>query len=218
MLVGRREDRLRAVAEEIGGEYEVCDVATATRSGGWRRPSGNATRSSGCSSTTRALPGAATSSTCRPGADRGARPDQLPRVGLVPAGPAAGARGGRAVARREHRLGRRHRRDRAVLGVEARAARLLALGRERAAAAAGSTCTRSTRASCTRRASRRTGCCEAASAGSSSARTWSRIDRARDRARPARDLRAALVPRRRARAGDRARRLPPRPPRTSRTR
>ena len=27
VVVGRREDRLRAVAEEIGGEYEVCDVA-----------------------------------------------------------------------------------------------------------------------------------------------------------------------------------------------
>jgi NAD(P)-dependent dehydrogenase (short-subunit alcohol dehydrogenase family) len=27
VLVGRREDRLRATAEEIGGEYEVCDVA-----------------------------------------------------------------------------------------------------------------------------------------------------------------------------------------------
>jgi short-subunit dehydrogenase len=26
VLVGRREDRLRATAEEIGGEYEVCDV------------------------------------------------------------------------------------------------------------------------------------------------------------------------------------------------
>jgi short-subunit dehydrogenase len=25
--VGRREDRLRATAEEVGGEYEVCDVA-----------------------------------------------------------------------------------------------------------------------------------------------------------------------------------------------
>jgi short-subunit dehydrogenase len=27
VLVGRREDRLRATADEIGGEYEVCDVA-----------------------------------------------------------------------------------------------------------------------------------------------------------------------------------------------
>jgi uncharacterized protein len=27
VLIGRREDRLRATAEEIGGEYEVCDVA-----------------------------------------------------------------------------------------------------------------------------------------------------------------------------------------------
>ena len=27
VLVGRREDRLRATAEEVGGEYEVCDVA-----------------------------------------------------------------------------------------------------------------------------------------------------------------------------------------------
>jgi short-subunit dehydrogenase len=27
VVVGRREDRLRAVAEEIGGEHEVCDVA-----------------------------------------------------------------------------------------------------------------------------------------------------------------------------------------------
>jgi short-subunit dehydrogenase len=27
VVVGRREDRLREVAEEIGGEYEVCDVA-----------------------------------------------------------------------------------------------------------------------------------------------------------------------------------------------
>jgi short-subunit dehydrogenase len=27
VLVGRREDRLRAAADEIGGEYEVCDVA-----------------------------------------------------------------------------------------------------------------------------------------------------------------------------------------------
>jgi len=27
VLVGRREDRLRETAEEVGGEYEVCDVA-----------------------------------------------------------------------------------------------------------------------------------------------------------------------------------------------
>jgi short-subunit dehydrogenase len=27
VLVGRREDRLRATSEEVGGEYEVCDVA-----------------------------------------------------------------------------------------------------------------------------------------------------------------------------------------------
>jgi short-subunit dehydrogenase len=27
VLVGRREDRLRVTAEEVGGEYEVCDVA-----------------------------------------------------------------------------------------------------------------------------------------------------------------------------------------------
>ena len=27
MLIARREERLRALAEEIGGEYEVCDVA-----------------------------------------------------------------------------------------------------------------------------------------------------------------------------------------------
>jgi uncharacterized protein len=27
VLVGRREERLRAAAEEVGGEYEVCDVA-----------------------------------------------------------------------------------------------------------------------------------------------------------------------------------------------
>jgi short-subunit dehydrogenase len=33
-LVGRREDRLREVAEEIGGEYEVCDVAD--REAVWR--------------------------------------------------------------------------------------------------------------------------------------------------------------------------------------
>jgi len=26
VLLARREDRLRALAEEIGGEYEVCDV------------------------------------------------------------------------------------------------------------------------------------------------------------------------------------------------
>jgi short-subunit dehydrogenase len=34
VLVGRREDRLRATAEEIGGEYEVCDVAE--RDAVWR--------------------------------------------------------------------------------------------------------------------------------------------------------------------------------------
>ena len=34
MLVGRREDRLHATAEEIGGEYEVCDVAD--RDAVWR--------------------------------------------------------------------------------------------------------------------------------------------------------------------------------------
>ena len=27
VLVGRREDRLRAAAAELGGEFEVCDVA-----------------------------------------------------------------------------------------------------------------------------------------------------------------------------------------------
>jgi uncharacterized protein len=34
VLVGRREDRLHATAEEIGGEYEVCDVAE--RDAVWR--------------------------------------------------------------------------------------------------------------------------------------------------------------------------------------
>jgi uncharacterized protein len=34
VLVGRREDRLRATAEEVGGEYEVCDVAD--RDAVWR--------------------------------------------------------------------------------------------------------------------------------------------------------------------------------------
>jgi short-subunit dehydrogenase len=34
VVVGRREDRLREVAEEIGGEYEVCDVAD--REAVWR--------------------------------------------------------------------------------------------------------------------------------------------------------------------------------------
>jgi short-subunit dehydrogenase len=34
VLVGRREDRLRATAEEVGGEYEVCDVAD--REAVWR--------------------------------------------------------------------------------------------------------------------------------------------------------------------------------------
>jgi short-subunit dehydrogenase len=34
VLVGRREDRLRATAEEIDGEYEVCDVAD--RDAVWR--------------------------------------------------------------------------------------------------------------------------------------------------------------------------------------
>ena len=34
VLVGRREDRLRATAEEMGGEYEVCDVAD--RDAVWR--------------------------------------------------------------------------------------------------------------------------------------------------------------------------------------
>jgi uncharacterized protein len=34
VLVGRREDRLRAMAEEVGGEYEVCDVAD--RDAVWR--------------------------------------------------------------------------------------------------------------------------------------------------------------------------------------
>ena len=34
VLVGRREDRLRATAAEIGGEYEVCDVAD--RDAVWR--------------------------------------------------------------------------------------------------------------------------------------------------------------------------------------
>jgi short-subunit dehydrogenase len=37
VLVGRREDRLRATAEEIGGEYEVCDVAD--RDAVWRMAS-----------------------------------------------------------------------------------------------------------------------------------------------------------------------------------
>ena len=27
VLVGRREDRLQATAAQVGGEYEVCDVA-----------------------------------------------------------------------------------------------------------------------------------------------------------------------------------------------
>ena len=27
VLLARREDRLRALADELGGEYEVCDVA-----------------------------------------------------------------------------------------------------------------------------------------------------------------------------------------------
>jgi short-subunit dehydrogenase len=37
VLVGRREDRLRATAEEVGGEHEVCDVAD--RDAVWRMAS-----------------------------------------------------------------------------------------------------------------------------------------------------------------------------------
>ena len=122
------------MAEEIGGEYEVCDVAD--RDAVWRMaaPSGNVTPSSACSSTTPALPGAATTSTCRRSGSRSSSAiNYLGSVwcllSLLP-----GAGSGCALAPRQRRLGRGHRRDRAVLGVEARAARVLAIGRERAAA------------------------------------------------------------------------------------
>ena len=106
----------------------------------------------------------------------------------VPAGPR------RRLARRQRRLGRGHGRRRAVLGVEARAARVLALGRRRARAprdlgAHGQP------------GLRRDARLPAAGPASGSARERLVVDPelvvertlARRRARPTRDLRAALV-------------------------
>ena len=83
--------------------------------------------------------------------------DQLPRRRLVPAGVPAGARGSRAVGRRQRRLGRRHGGDAAVgavRGVEARPARVLARDGGAAARRAASASTRSSPASPRPRASR----------------------------------------------------------------
>ena len=168
VLLSRGEERLRAVAEELGAEWEACDVAdreavervaAAIRE---RHPRDRPARQQRRHPRPRRLPARGA------GADRAGHADELPRRSLVPAGVPARARGRRAGARRERRLGRRHRLERhrrPVHRLQARAARLLARGAHRARARSGSACTRSSPASSRRPASR--------SASASRARWWS---------------------------------------------
>ena len=115
---------------------------------------------------------------------------------------------GAGLARRQHRLGRGHGRLRPVLGDEARAARVLAHGRDRARAARHLACTRSTPASSRRPASRRRTASRSRSTSVLVVGPPLVVERtlARDRVRPARDRRAALVRARRVGAGARSRR------------
>ena len=167
ILLARRADRLEALAEELGGEAEPCDVSdrAAVESVAARvlerHPKIDLLVNNAGDPGPDALPRR------RSRGDRAADPDQLPRLGLgaarLPAGP---ARGG-AVGRRQHRLGlgrRRRPAERPLLRLEARPARLLAHGRGRAARRRGSACTRSSRASPRRRDSRRNGSLRASSA------------------------------------------------------
>ena len=136
ILLARRADRLEALAEEIGGEAEPCDVSdrAAVESVAARvlerHPQIDVLVNNAGDPGPDELPRR------RPRGDRAADPDQLPRRHLVPPRLPAGPARRRAVGRREHRLGlgRRGRpAERPLLGLEARPARVLSHGRGRAA-------------------------------------------------------------------------------------
>ena len=126
-------------------EHEACDVGDRERSTRWPRACSGAIRGSTCSSTTPGSPRARDFLDADPERiETVLRTNYLGTVWCterVPAGPR------RRLAPRQRGLGRRHGRRRALLGLEARAARLLPLGRRRARAPRRSRCTRSTRAS-----------------------------------------------------------------------
>ena len=148
VLVARREDRLRALAEELGGEVELCDVADRDAVEAMaarileRHPAIHLLVNNAGMPGSRLLPHGRP----RPRAprDRG----QLPRRRLVHARAAAGPPRGAppGSARRQPRLGRRNDRLRAgrgIRGVEARPARLLPLalvGAPRLAASPSTPC------------------------------------------------------------------------------
>ena len=136
ILLARRADRLEALAEELGGEAEPCDVSDRARRRVRRRARARAAPADRPARQQRRHPGTDALPRRRSRGDRATDPDQLPRRRLgparLPAGPARRGAGGR----RQHRLGlgrRRRAAERPVLRLEARPARLLPHGRGRAA-------------------------------------------------------------------------------------
>ena len=141
VLLARREERLRKLAEEIGGEAEVCDVGRPRGRRPRRRRGARAPSEDRPARQQRRHPRPDGLRRRRPRADRARHARELPRQRLVPARvPARPARARHAVRRREHRLRRRHRHCRHVRPVrrlEARAARVLARDGRRARSARG---------------------------------------------------------------------------------
>ena len=137
----RRAAAGAARAARGGARRRVRGLRRRRPRGGRRarpRASSSGTRRSTCSSTTRASPAAPTSSRSTPsGSRRSCGRTTSARSGAC----ARSCRGSeRGLARRQRRLGRGHgrvRAGRAVLGVEARAARVLALARRRLLAPRG---------------------------------------------------------------------------------
>ena len=140
VLVARREDRLRALAEELDGEYEVCDIGD--REAIERMAAAVLERHPAIAMLVNnaGMPGRGDFTDLDP--ERIERVTRVNYLGAVWATRAflPALEAGRPVAHRQHRLGRGHRRlgaCRAVHGLEARRARLLPLAGGAARAPSG---------------------------------------------------------------------------------
>ena len=100
VLVARNEERLRPLAEELGAEWELCDVGD--REAVERTAAAIVERHPRVSLLVNnaGVPGRGGFLRTHAGADRGGDAHELPRRRLVPARLPAGARGGRALRRR----------------------------------------------------------------------------------------------------------------------
>ena len=167
-----------AVADELGAEHEVCDVGD--REAVERMAAAVMARHPkiGLLVNNAGIPGRTGFLDADPERHRGRHARELPRRRLVRPSVSSCARGRPPVARRQRRLGGGSRlrsgHVRPVHGVQARPARLLPFGRERARAARHPRPHGAARASPRRRASRSATSCRATRIGSCSRPTTSR--------------------------------------------